>query len=198
VGLIVAVGSIFGLPWIVAATVHSLNHVRSLADHTVSETDGERRETITSVRENRISPLTIHIAIGASLLFLPVVKMIPMSVLFGLFLYMGFATLAGNELFERFRLWLMDPRLYPKTHRFIGKVPNRTIHAFTGVQVVLLGVLWILKSSPLGLLFPVLIGALVPIRAQLNKYFDPEHLAALDADEEAEVFEESGGGRLGP
>jgi hypothetical protein len=198
VGLIVAVGSIFGLPWIVAATVHSLNHVRSLADHQVSETDGERRETITSVRENRISPLVIHLGIGASLLFLPVVKTIPMSVLFGLFLHMGSATLAGNELFERFRLWLMDPRLYPKTHRYIGKIPNRTIHALTGIQVALLGVLWILKSSPLGLLFPVLIGALVPIRSQLNKYFDPAHLAALDAEEEAEVFEESGGGRLGP
>ena len=56
-----------------AATVHALNHVRSLATHKVEEVNGERREVIQSVRENRISPLLIHIGIGASLLFLPLV-----------------------------------------------------------------------------------------------------------------------------
>ena len=198
VGLIIFVCSVFGLPWIVAATVHSLNHVRSLAVHEVTEVDGQRRETILSVRENRVSPVVVHVLIGVSLLFLPLVKTIPMSVLFGLFLYMGFATLAGNEFFERFRLWLMDPKLYPRSHHFIGKVPNRVIHAYTGIQVVCLGALWLLKSSSLGLLFPVLIASLVPIRRSLNRYFDPEHLRALDAEEEATVFEETGGGRLGP
>ncbi len=198
VGLIVAIGSLFGLPWIVAATVHSLNHVRSLADHEVTEVDGQSREAIVSVRENRVSPLTIHILIGVSLLFLPLVKTIPMSVLFGLFLYMGFATLAGNEFYERFRLWAMDPKLYPTSHHFIGKVPVRVIHTFTAIQVVCLGALWILKSSPLGLLFPILIALLVPIRNSLPRFFDAEHLFALDAEEEAEILEETGGGRLGP
>jgi hypothetical protein len=198
VGLIVSIGSLFGLPWIVAATVHSLNHVRSLADHQVTEVDGQRRENIVSVRENRLSPLAIHILIGASMLFLPLVQTIPMSVLFGLFLYMGFATLAGNEFYERFRLWAMDPRLYPTSHHFIGKVPVRVIHAYTAIQVVCLGALWILKSSPLGLLFPILIALLVPIRNSLPRFFDEEHLVALDAEEAAEVLEETGGGRLGP
>jgi len=198
VGLIVLVGSLFGLPWIVAATVHSLNHVRSLADHEVTEVNGERKEEIKSVRENRISPLLIHVAIGVSLLFLPIVKTIPMSVLFGLFLYMGFASLKGNEFFERFRLWSMDPRLYPQSHHFMGKVPNWVIHKFTAIQVVCLVVLWVLKSSKLGLLFPVLIAALVPIRKSLRRFFKSEHLHALDAEEEAEVVEEVGGQKLGP
>lgn len=198
VGVIVLVGSLFGLPWIVAATVHALNHVRSLADHKVVERNGESREEIVSVRENRVSPLMIHVLIGASLLFLPLVKTIPMSVLFGLFLFMGFATLAGNTFFERVRMWAMDPRLYPKTHDFVNKVPHKVMHAFTAVQVVCLAALWILKSSPLGLLFPVLIAMLVPIRGMLKKWFSPEHLEALDGEEDAEVFEETGGGRLGP
>ncbi len=198
VGLIVLVGSVFGLPWIVAATVHSLNHVRSLATHRVVEDGGSAREEIVSVRENRISPLLVHLLIGASMLFLPLVAQIPMSVLFGLFLFMGFATLAGNELFERVRLWAMDPRLYPESHHFLGKVPTKVIHTFTAIQVACLAALWILKSSALGLLFPVLIAMLVPIRRALPKWFDREHLAALDEEEEAEVFEETGGGRLGP
>lgn len=198
VGLIVLVASLFGLPWIVAATVHSLNHVRSLASHRVVEKDGQSREEIVSVRENRISPLMVHVLIGASLLFLPLVAKIPMSVLFGLFLFMGFATLAGNEFFERVRMWAMDPKLYPKTHHFVGKVPMKVVHAFTAVQLVCLAALWVLKSSPLGLLFPVLIAMLVPIRRALPKFFDREHLRALDEEEDAEVFEDTGGGRLGP
>ena len=198
VGLIVLVGSLFGLPWIVAATVHSLNHVRSLASHRVVDEGGQTREEIVSVRENRVSPLLVHILIGASLLFLPLVAQIPMSVLFGLFLFMGFATLAGNEFFERVRMWAMDPRLYPTSHHFMGKVPIKVVHAYTAIQVACLGALWALKSSPLGLLFPILIAMLVPIRRSLSKFFDREHLAALDEEEDAEVFEETGGGRLGP
>ncbi|MFT5695722.1 MAG: hypothetical protein ACI9QQ_001701 [Myxococcota bacterium] len=197
VGLIVAVGSLFGLPWIVAATVHALNHVRSLADHEVTEVDGQRQETIVAVRENRVSALSIHILIGVSLLFLPLVKTIPMSVLFGLFLYMGLTTLAGNEFFERVRMWAMDPKLYPTTHHFMGKVPVPVIKAYTAVQVVCLAALWILKSSSLGLLFPILIGLLVPIRNSLSRFFTAEHLEALDLEEEAEVVEETGGGGLG-
>lgn len=198
VGVIVLGGSLFGLPWIVAATVHSLNHVRSLASHRVVEEGGSAREEIVSVRENRVSPLLVHVGIGASLLFLPLVSQIPMSVLFGLFLFMGFATLAGNEFFERVRMWAMDPRLYPKSHHFMGKVPISVVHKFTAIQVACLAALWALKSSALGLLFPVLIAMLVPIRRALPKFFDREHLAALDEEEDAEVFEETGGGRLGP
>lgn len=201
VGVIVLVGSLFGLPWIVAATVHSLNHVRSLATHQVVKEEGQTREEIVSVRENRVSPFLVHALIGASLLFLPLVATIPMSVLFGLFLFMGFATLAGNELFERTRLWVTDPKLYPKGHHYVGKVPMKVIHAFTAIQLACLAALWILKSSPLGLLFPVLIAMLVPIRRSLPRFFDREHLSALDEDEEedAVVFDEkTSGGRVAP
>ena len=99
VGLITLVGSLFGLPWMVAATVHALNHVKSLATTEVVKEDGERRERIKAVRENRVSALLVHLLIGGSLLLLPLVNLIPNAVLFGLFLYMGFATLGGNDFF---------------------------------------------------------------------------------------------------
>ena len=179
VGLLVAVCSIFGLPWLVAATVHSLNHVRSLADTEV--VDG--RERVRSVRENRISGLGVHLLIGATLFALPLIRLIPLSVLFGLFLYMGFASLAGNQLFERVRLWFTDPKRFPDTH-YTRRVSMRRISAFTAVQLVALAALWILKSSKLGLLFPVLIALLVPLRSLLARFFRPEDLAALDAEHE--------------
>ena len=189
VGLLIAVCSLFGLPWLVAATVRSLNHVRSLA--TVEEVvspHGEIREQVIFVRENRVTGLAIHLLIGLSLLLLPLLKAIPMAVLYGLFLFMGVVSMAGNQFFERLSLWLRDPTLYPVTH-YIRRVPRMTIHAFTLLQFCCLSVLWFVKSSHLGILFPVFIGLLVPIRIAAERFFSSEHLAALDAEEEPEEEE---------
>jgi len=186
VGLLMAACSMFGLPWLVAATVRSLNHVRSLAtvEEVVSPT-GETRERVIHVRENRLTGLAIHLLIGLSLFLLPLLKTIPMAVLYGLFLFMGVVSMSGNQFFERMSLWLKDPALYPVTH-YIRRVPRWTIHAFTLLQLVCLGVLWFVKSSAIGILFPVFIALLVPVRLLAGKYFSAEQLAALDAEEEPE------------
>jgi hypothetical protein len=194
VGLITLVGSLFGLPWMVAATVHALNHVKSLATTEIVTVDGDRRERIKEVRENRVSPLLVHLLIGASLLLLPLVNLIPNAVLFGLFLYMGFTTLGGNDFFERVRLWVTDPALYPKTH-YIRTVPSKTIHLFTALQLGGLVSLWLLKKSeiqgfPLGILFPLLIALLVPFRMLMGRFFKAEHLEILDSEEFDEDIEQ--------
>lgn len=183
VGLITGACSIFGLPWIVAATVHAVNHVKSLANTSVVDQGGQKKEVIVSVIENRLSPLVIHLLIGGSIFALALIKLIPMAVLFGLFLFMGFATLSGNQFWERVTLWVTDRKLYPDTH-YVKKVPNRTIHKFTLIQVSCLGSLWLLKTSTLGILFPVLIALLVPLRLILPKFFDVSHLEVLDSEEE--------------
>lgn len=182
VGLIVLASSCFGLPWIVAATVHSLNHVKSLARTEVRA----GREVIVGVRENRVSGLAIHALLAGSILFLPLVQLVPMAVLFGLFLYMGVAILQGNQFFERLTLMVTDPALYPECH-YVRRVRHAKIHAFTAIQAAALGLLWVLKSSPIGILFPLLIGALVPLRLWLTRLFTPRELQALDADESTDV-----------
>lgn len=188
VGALVALASLFGLPWIVAATVHSLNHVKSLAQTELRGDGAARREVVVSVRENRVSGLAIHALIALSIFFLPLVKLIPMAVLFGLFLYMGVATLQGNQFWERFTLFFTDPRLYPDSH-YVQRVRHLKIHVFTGIQVVALGALWVLKSSALGILFPVLIALLVPLRLGLARFFEPHELEALDREESGEEVE---------
>ena len=194
VGLITLVGSVFGLPWMVAATVHALNHVKSLATQETVNLGGEMRERIKEVRENRISPLLVHLLIACSLLLLPLVNLIPNAVLFGLFLYMGFTTLGGNDFFDRIRLWITDPALYPKTH-YIRTVPRKTIHAFTALQLLGLMSLWILKTAKiqgfaLGIFFPLLIALLVPFRMSMTRFFDTEHLDILDAEESEDEIEQ--------
>ena len=186
IGLITGVGSLFGLPWMVAATVRALNHVKSLATSETVQLGNETRERIKAVRETRLSALLVHVLIGATLAVLPLMNLIPQSVLFGLFLYMGITTLQGNDFFDRVRLWVTDPKLYPKMH-YIRTVPLKTIHIFTLLQLLGLVSLWMLKTTkingfPLGILFPLLIALLVPFRFLMNRFFDPEHLEALDSE----------------
>lgn len=174
-GVLVAAMSLFGLPWVVAAVVRSLNHVKSL----VKEEDGE----IVGVVENRLSNLLVHVLLGiALLLFLPLLGQVPMAVLFGMFLFMGFGTLSGNQFVERLRLWILDPERYPPLH-YLRVVPAPVVHSFTAVQLACLGVLWVVKTSVVGLLFPFFLALLVPVRMALRRTFRSEHLALLDAEE---------------
>jgi mannitol/fructose-specific phosphotransferase system IIA component (Ntr-type) len=184
VGAMVGACSLFGLPWVVAATVRSINHVRSLATtEEVTKAHSETRDRILHVRETRVTGFAIHALMGCSLLMLPAIKTIPMAVLYGLFLFMGIVSMSGNQFFERLRLWAMDPALYPTTH-YIRRVPLWTIHKFTLLQLACLVVLWVVKASAWAIAFPILIALLVPIRLFADRFFDAQHLLALDAEEE--------------
>jgi hypothetical protein len=189
VGVLIAVCSLFGLPWMVAATVRSLNHVNSLS--TVESHGGKER--VVAVRETRLTGLLVHVMVGLSLLFLGVLSHVPMSVLFGLFLFMGVASMTNNQFFERVRLWVTDPQMLPPTH-YLRRVPKRKVSLFTVIQAVCLAVLWLVKTSALGILFPVFIALLVPVRALMKRYFSPEQLAYLDAEEEPEGESEASTG----
>ncbi len=187
VGVLVAACSLFGFPWLVAATVRSLAHVRALADvEEVVSSGGAPRERILRVNENRLTALVIHLLLGATLFFLPLLEYVPMATLYGMFLYMGVVSLQGTQFMERLSLWLMDSTLYPATH-YIRQVPIRTIHLFTLLQFACLAVLCAVNISPwqtLRILFPVLIAMLVIVRWMAVGLFDKTHLAILDADEE--------------
>ena len=183
VGLLMGVCSLLCIPWVVAATVRSLNHLRSLAStEDILKNDGTAQQRIMHVRENRVTGFAIHLLIGLSLLALPLLRYIPMAVLYGLFLYMGVVSMAGNSFFERLNLWPMDSSLYPTTH-YTRRVPLKSIHLFTGIQLVCLVLLWIVKASVVGILFPLFIAMLVPVRLLMSRWFTPVSLEALDAEE---------------
>ncbi|WP_442507696.1 PTS sugar transporter subunit IIA [Novipirellula sp. SH528] len=183
IGVLTGVFSLFGLPWLVAATVRSLNHVRSLADvEEVVTRSGERRDRVIHVRETRLTGLAIHLGIGGSLIALALLKMVPMAVLYGVFLFMGLVSMKGNQFLERLTLLPMESSLYPQTH-YMRRVPKRVVHLYTILQLVCLAVLWVIKSSAIAIVFPLFITLLVPIRILANRFFKKEHLAALDAAE---------------
>jgi len=184
VGGLVGVCSLFGWPWMVAATVRSLAHVRSLA--VVEENTTNSGDEIIHVLENRVTAIAIHVLIGATMFVLPLLNYVPMATLYGIFLFMGFASLRGLQFIDRLGYWLMDSALYPINH-YTRRVPTRTIHLFTLVQFICLVVLCVINVSPyepIRILFPIFIALLVPVRAILGHFFDRDHLAFLDADEE--------------
>lgn len=74
-GLMIAINSLLGLPWLVAATVRSLNHVHALAEKSPSG-------KIESVQETRLTNLGIHLLCLASIFALGVLALIPMAVLY--------------------------------------------------------------------------------------------------------------------
>ena len=185
IGGLVALCSVFGWPWMVAATVRSLAHVRALAETEERVRGDTREEEVIHVNENRVTPLAIHLLIGGTLLVLPWLEYIPMACLYGVFLYMGFVSLRGIQFIDRIKYWLMDSKLYPVNH-YTRRVPARVIHLFTLVQLICLVVLCIINLSPseiVRIMFPIFIALLVPVRWAMSYFFASDHLAFLDADE---------------
>ena len=86
---------------------------------------------------------------------------------------MGVVSMVGNQFFQRLALWPMDSALYPATH-YLRKVPLHTIHLFTMLQLVCLVILGIVELSPLGILFPLFIVLLVPVRVLAGRFFADE------------------------
>jgi hypothetical protein len=190
VGLLTLGCSLFAFPWLVAASVRSLAHVRALADiEEVALRDGGTKDRIIHTYETRVTALGVHLLIAATLLCLPLLTLIPMASLYGIFLYMGIVSMTGNQLVERMGLWLMDSAMYPVTH-YTRQVPMRTIHYYTLLQFTCLLILCLTNISSLQfikILFPIFIALLVPIRSLASLMFSQEHLAILDSSEDPDV-----------
>ncbi|MDF1664684.1 MAG: HCO3- transporter, partial [Planctomycetota bacterium] len=187
IGVLVMICSVFRLPWLVAATIRSLNHLNILSTtHTEAEV-GKTTEVMDRVIENRLSGFFVHLLIGCSIALAPFLALVPQACLYGLFLYMGIVLLGGVQFFDRLTLWIRDPKRYPRTH-YLRNVPMLSVHIFTAIQLVCFVCLWVIKSGPpmVALLFPVLLFLMVPIRMLLGKFFDPKYLEALDSEESLE------------
>ncbi|XP_052892453.1 anion exchange protein 2 isoform X2 [Anopheles moucheti] len=178
----------FGMPWHCAATVRSVTHVSAVTIMSRTHAPGDSPH-ITDVKEQRISGFFVSLMVGLSVTMAPILRLIPMSVLFGVFLYMGIASMSGVQFFERLRLYLMPVKHHPQVP-FVRRVPTWKMHLFTFVQILALAMLWAVKSSPFSLAFPFFLIMMVPIRKQLESVFSPLELRALDGSQPNEGAED--------
>ncbi|KMQ86785.1 sodium-driven chloride bicarbonate exchanger, partial [Lasius niger] len=129
---------------------------------------------------------------------------IPMPVLFGVFLYMGVASLKGLQFFDRILIMLM-PVKYQPDYMFLRQdtcesnvtsklfyfqyfetsmclqVPLKRVHMFTVIQLTCLACLWLIKSfSSTSILFPLMLVVMIGIRKSLDLMFTQRELKILD------------------
>ncbi|XP_032456577.1 electroneutral sodium bicarbonate exchanger 1 isoform X20 [Nasonia vitripennis] len=177
--ILIEICSIMGLPWFVAATVLSINHVNSLKLESECAAPGEKPQFL-GVREQRVTHILIFLMIGCSVFLTPMLKHIPMPVLFGVFLYMGVASLKGLQFFDRIMIMLM-PVKYQPDYMFLRQVPLKRVHLFTLIQLTCLACLWIIKSfSSTSILFPLMLVVMIGIRKSLDLLFTQRELKILD------------------
>ncbi|XP_014880758.1 electrogenic sodium bicarbonate cotransporter 1-like isoform X2 [Poecilia latipinna] len=178
VAILMVVCSFMGLPWYVAATVISIAHIDSLKMETETSAPGEQPKFL-GVREQRVTGVFVFILTGLSVFMSPILKFIPMPVLYGVFLYMGVASLNGVQFMDRLKLLLMPAKHQPDLV-YLRHVPLRKVHLFTFIQILCLALLWILKSTVAAIIFPVMILALVAVRKAMDYMFSQRDLSFLD------------------
>ncbi|NXX98255.1 S4A4 protein, partial [Centropus bengalensis] len=155
VSLLVAVTSVTGLPWYVSTTVISLAHMESLRKESATSAPGEPPEFL-GIREQRLTGLAVFILTGVSVFMAPVLKHIPMPVLYGVFLHMGVAALNSIQLTDRVRLLLIPAKHQPDLP-YLRHVPLRRVNLFTTLQLLCLVLLWVIKSTAAAVMFPVMV-----------------------------------------
>uniref|UniRef100_A0A3Q2ZIA7 Anion exchange protein n=1 Tax=Hippocampus comes TaxID=109280 RepID=A0A3Q2ZIA7_HIPCM len=192
--LIVILGAfcpLFGLPWLTAATVRSVTHVNALTVMSKATAPGEK-PMIQEVKEQRLTGLLVAVLVGMSIVMTDVLRLIPLAVLFGIFLYMGVTSLTGIQLYERITLMVTPAKHHPD-HIYVTKVKTWRMNMFTLIQLGCIAALWVVKSTAASLAFPFVLIMTVPLRRViLSRVFEERELQALDCDEDSPNFDEDG------
>ncbi|XP_070770168.1 anion exchange protein 3 [Enoplosus armatus] len=192
--LIVILGAIcplFGLPWLTAATVRSVTHVNALTVMSKATAPGEK-PMIQEVKEQRLTGLLVAVLVGMSMVMTDILRLIPLAVLFGIFLYMGVTSLTGIQLYERITLMVTPAKHHPD-HIYVTKVKTWRMNMFTIMQLACIVALWVVKSTEASLAFPFVLIMTVPLRRLiLSRIFEERELQALDCDEDSPNFDEDG------
>ena len=177
--VVVLISSFFGLPWFVANTIPSICHMQSLQKESTTSIPGEKPKSL-GTREQRVTYLLISILTGLSVLMVPILSILPMPVLYGVFLFMGISALRGLQFFDRILLLLM-PTKYQPNYIYLKYVRLPRVHLFTFIQIVCLGVLYFIKSHPAtGITFPLMLVAICVVRKCSEWIFTTSELRALD------------------
>lgn len=179
VSLCILINSLFGLPWFVAATVLSVNHVISLKVESTCTMPGEKPRFI-GVIEQRVTGFVVYLFIGLSVFLTSVLKYVPMPVLYGIFLLMGVSSLAEIQFWNRILLLFM-PEKYQPDYVFLRHVSTGRVHLFTLIQVACMVLLWVVKSiHQISITFPIMVLALIGVRKALSCIFSQRDLMYLD------------------
>lgn len=159
-----------------ASTVPCLVHVNNLAEK-------DSKGNIVSVQETRLTGLIAHALVGFSLLALKVLKLIPLPVLLGVFLFMGLSSMGGIQMVQRTLMLMMQPSKYPDTP-YVKYMEKKRINLYTFWQIIFFcGVFVVQNVQVIAIAFPFMTLLCIPGRLFfLPKFFEGWELLLLDGE----------------
>jgi len=171
------VNGFLGLPPLVATTVPCIVHVNSLS---TKDRDGN----ILEVQETRLTPFISHLLVALSVLALNALRLLPLPVLYGVFLFMGLSSLGGIQMWHRFCLFFMQPNKYPETP-YTKYMQKGRIHLFTIMQMCFFGAVFFVQNfKPIAIVFPFMTLLCIPGRLFLFPLvFEGWEMLLLDGDD---------------
>ena len=177
-GVFNCVNGLLGLPWLVATTVPCIIHLNGLA---TKDQDGKFLE----VQETRLTLLFSHMLLGLSLLFLEALKVLPVPVLYGVFLFMGLSALPAMQFWNRILMFFQQPSLYAKTV-YNDHMEKKNVHKYTVFQIIFFcGIFVVMNIPAISIIFPFMTLLCIPSRLFfLPKFFQGWELLLLDGEDE--------------
>lgn len=155
-----------------------MNHVRAMTE---TQYNPETEEVeIVSVTETRLTGFVIHALIASSLLLLPFIRLVPIPVVSGVFLFLGRKLMSGNSFLQRIRDMFIEKERLGEDHP-MQSLGRKRMSLFTIIQMFCLMGLWSFKQNPsTAIFFPSVIGMLMVIRnLLLPKLFTEDELVEL-------------------
>uniref|UniRef100_A0A0N5C335 Anion exchange protein n=1 Tax=Strongyloides papillosus TaxID=174720 RepID=A0A0N5C335_STREA len=182
VALLIVICATFGLPFYIANTVISLMHVESLKIYTTCNAPGEKAQLL-GIKEQRLTSIIPHIIIGFSVSLTAIIKLVPLPVLIGVFLYMGIISLSSLQFVQRLRLFFIPIKHQPDLP-WLRNMPMYRVHLFTVTQIVCLTGLFLVKyNKTTSMIFPLMIVLIIIIRLTILKVlFKERELLSLDGN----------------
>ncbi|XP_071791427.1 band 3 anion transport protein-like isoform X2 [Asterias amurensis] len=184
-GALSLLAGLFGLPWMCAGTVRTVSHLGSLSVLTRTEAPGVKPR-LDHIKDQRMTNFTVSLLIGLTHFIAPLLREVPIAVLYGVFLYLGLSSLSGIQIIERIKIVFMPGKHHPDK-KYVRMVKAWKMHIFTLIQIVSLVVLWAIKTSIIAMAFPFGLILLVIMRRKLlGLFYTWPELEALDSEEEEE------------
>jgi hypothetical protein len=177
-GIFNFINGMLGLPWLVATTVPCIIHLHALAEK-------DEHGNFIKVQETRLTMLFSHLLLGLSMLALDVLKLLPLPVLYGVFLFMGLSSLGNIQFWSRVMLFFQQPKKYAKTP-YTQYMNKGQIHKYTCFQIACFAVVFVVQNNKtIAIVFPLMTLLCIPARYYiLPMILEGWELVVLDGDDE--------------
>lgn len=176
-GLLNCISGLLGCPWLVASTVPCITHLNALATR-------DKDNRILFVQETRWTNFLAHLILLCFAFASSVLKLIPLPVLLGVFLFMGLSALPNIQFWQRILQFIRQPSLYDDTpyNKYMTKA---RVHKYTLLQILFFtGVFVVQRIKVISIAFPFMTCLCIPARLFLfPKFFEGWELELLDGED---------------